>query len=196
VAERRRYRGAGRPPGARWAGPSTASSAAAPAADADADPESVARGICLRLLTGAPKTRHQLAAALARRGVAAEVATAVLDRFTDVGLIDDAAFARAWIGTRQRGRGLARRALATELHHRGVDAEVARAALEVVDSADEEAAGRALLRRRAAAYAHLDRPVAARRLAGMLARRGYPGALAARLVTEQLNEAVELDDGA
>ncbi len=120
----------------------------------------------------------------------------MLDRFTDVGLIDDAAFARAWIGTRQRGRGLARRALATELHHRGVDAEVARAALEVVDSADEEAAGRALLRRRAAAYAHLDRPVAARRLAGMLARRGYPGALAARLVTEQLNEAVELDDGA
>jgi regulatory protein len=79
------------------------------------DPESVARGICLRALTGAPKTRQQLADLLATRGVPDDAAEAVLDRYTEVGLIDDAAFARAWVSSRQAGRGLARRALSSEL---------------------------------------------------------------------------------
>ena len=73
------------------------------------DPESVARGICLRALTGAPKTRQQLAELLSARGVPDDAAEAVLDRYTEVGLIDDAAFARAWVSSRQAGRGLARR---------------------------------------------------------------------------------------
>src|ERR1700744_4712579 len=59
------------------------------------DPEAKARQICLRLLTIAPKTRAQLSQAMRRGGVPAETAEAVLDRFTDVGLIDDAAFGRA-----------------------------------------------------------------------------------------------------
>ena len=46
------------------------------------DPESVARGICLRALTGAPKTRQQLADLLAQRGVPDDAAATVLDRFT------------------------------------------------------------------------------------------------------------------
>ena len=89
-----------------------------------ADPEAVARGICLRALTGAPKTRQQLADLLANR-VPDEAAEAVLDRYVEVGLIDDAAYARAWVSSRQAGRGLARRALSAELRAKGVDAEVA-----------------------------------------------------------------------
>src|SRR5829696_959849 len=81
------------------------------------DPESVARAICLRLLTGQPRTRSELAAALARRGVPGEAAAAVLGRFAEVGLIDDRAFAAAWVGSRHAGRGLAR-ALAAELRRR------------------------------------------------------------------------------
>ena len=89
------------------------------------DPETAARGICLRALTGAAKTRKQLADLLAKKGVPDEAATAVLDRFTEVGLIDDAAFARAWVSSRQAGRGLARRALSAELRAKGVEPEVA-----------------------------------------------------------------------
>ncbi|MDK3257848.1 regulatory protein RecX [Blastococcus capsensis] len=157
--------------------------------DEAGDPEQVARALCLRALTGAPKTRQQLADLLAGRGVPDEAAEAVLDRFTDVGLIDDAAFARAWVSSRQAGRGLARRALAAELRAKGVDPETAAEAVQVVDDDDEREAARRLVERRARGMGRLDRATAARRLIGMLARKGYNGGLAAAVVREALDEA-------
>jgi regulatory protein len=77
----------------------------------DADQESVARRILLERLTGAPRSRAELEKSLAKKHVPAHVARKLLDRFTEVGLVDDEAFARAWVESRQRGRGLARRAL-------------------------------------------------------------------------------------
>jgi regulatory protein len=151
------------------------------------DPESVARAICLRALTGAPKTRKQLADLLARRGVPAGAAVAVLDRFTEVGLIDDAAFARAWVDSRQAGRGLGRRALRAELHAKGVDAELAAEALALVDDEGERSAAQELVRRRLRGMGRLDRATATRRLLGMLARKGYGGALAAAVVRDALD---------
>ena len=71
---------------------------------------------------------------LARRGVPDEVAERVLDRFGEVDLIDDAAYARAWVESRHSGRGLARRALAYELRQRGVADADAAEALEAVDA--------------------------------------------------------------
>src|SRR3954464_5459336 len=83
-----------------------------------ADPESVARKILLDQLTGRARSRSDLAAKLAQRDVPADVATRLLDRFEEVGLVDDAAFAREWVAQRQEGRGLARRALAQELRRK------------------------------------------------------------------------------
>jgi regulatory protein len=158
------------------------------------DPESAARGLCLRALTGAPKTRQQLADLLESREIPEDAATAVLDRFTEVGLIDDAAFARAWVNSRQAGRGLARRALAQELRAKGVDSEVAAEAVELVDDEDERAAARRLVERRAGSMSRLDRATATRRLMGMLARKGYNGGLAAAVVREVLDGALhEMD---
>jgi len=152
------------------------------------DPESVARSICLRALTGAAKTRQQLADLLARRGIPEDAAVAVLDRFTEIGLIDDAAFARAWVGSRQAGRGLARRALRAELNAKGVDAEVAAEAVALVDDDDERVAARELVRRRLASMRRLDRATATRRLMGMLARKGYSGGLSASVVRDALDQ--------
>jgi regulatory protein len=157
------------------------------------DPESVARGICLRALTGAPKTRQQLADLLSRRGVPDDAAEAVLDRFTEVGLIDDAAYARAWVSSRQAGRGLARRALSAELRAKGVDAEVAAEAVDLVDDEDERAAALRLVERRVGGMRRLDRATATRRLIGMLARKGYSGGLAAAVVREALDGAASDD---
>ncbi|MGY1718887.1 regulatory protein RecX [Blastococcus sp. SYSU DS0552] len=158
------------------------------------DPEQVARSICLRALTGAPKTRQQLADLLATRGVPDDAAEAVLDRFTEVGLIDDAAFARAWVSSRQAGRGLARRALSAELRAKGVDPETAAEAVEAVDDDDEREAARRLVARRVGSMRRLDRATATRRLIGMLARKGYNGGLAAAVVREALDEAELGDD--
>ncbi|GAA4897973.1 hypothetical protein GCM10023237_15660 [Streptomyces coeruleoprunus] len=112
------------------------------------DPAEQARGICLRLLTGMPRTRKQLADALRKRGIPDEVADEVLSRFEDVGLIDDAAFAGAWVESRHHGRGLARRALARELRTKGVDSALIDEAVAQLDPEQEEATARELVQRK------------------------------------------------
>ena len=165
--------------------------------DPAADPEAVARQICLKMLTAAPRTRAQLAAALARRRVPAEGAEAVLERFAEVQLIDDGMFARAWVESRHHGRGLARRALAAELRQRGVESDDIQAAVGGLDPEQEYATARALVERRLAGSRGLARPARFRRLMGVLARKGYPEALAYRVVREALeyeSSEAEFDD--
>ena len=152
----------------------------------DADPESVARKILLDQLTGQARSRADLAAKLAQRHVPADVATRLLDRFEEVGLVDDAAFAREWVTQRQEGRGLARRALAQELHRKGIADDVAREALDQIDESDEVEAARMLVRRKLRSVRGLESDKAVRRLVGMLARKGHSSSVAYRVVREEL----------
>jgi regulatory protein len=154
--------------------------------DAEPDQESVARSIALRQLTAAPRSRTQLAEAMAKRDVPEEVADRVLDRFTEVGLVDDAAYAEVLVRSRHAERGLSRRALAMELRRKGVDDEIAQEALAQVDDADEEQAARALARKKLRATRGLDREVRLRRAYGALGRKGYGGSLVSRVVREEL----------
>ncbi|GGO66039.1 regulatory protein RecX [Nonomuraea cavernae] len=155
----------------------------------------MARAICLRLLTMAPKTRAQLAEALRKRDVPDEAAEAVLDRFSELGLINDEAFAEAWVDSRHHGRGLAKRALAAELRHRGVDSETVNEAVERLDPDQELETARRLVGRKLSGTRHLDSQARTRRLAGMLARKGYPPGLAFRVIREALEqEGVEVED--
>ena len=165
------------------------------AADAgpDADPEALARQICLRLLTTAPRTQAQLASALRRRGVPEDAAAAVLTRFAEVNLIDDAMFARAWVDSRHYGRGLASRALGAELRQRGVPRDDIQAALSELSPDVELETARALIARRMPGTAGMPVPARIRRLAGVLARKGYSPGLAYRVVRDAL-EAEAGDD--
>jgi regulatory protein len=159
---------------------------AAAAAEVLADPEGVGRTILLDSLTGQARTRQELADKLAKREVPDEVATELLDRFTEVGLIDDASYARQWVESRHRSRGLAPRALAQELRRKGVGDEEAKAALEQIDEDDQRDAARALVDKKLRSMRGLDPQVATRRLAGLLARKGYPAGLAFSVVREAL----------
>ncbi|MGW6457372.1 recombination regulator RecX [Streptomyces sp. NPDC055078] len=152
------------------------------------DPAERARAICLRLLTGTPRTRKQLADALEKREIPPEVAEEVLSRFEDVGLINDAAFADAWVESRHHGRGLARRALARELHRKGVDPSLVDEAVGRLDPGQEEETARELVARRLGSTRGLDRDRRIRRLAGMLARKGYGEGVALRVVRRALEE--------
>lgn len=152
----------------------------------DESPENVARQIALRLLESQPRTRADLAQAMARRGVPADAATAVLDRFTEVGLIDDEAFANAWVTSRHSGRGLGRRALSQELRKRGVDDETVRQAVATVSADDERTAAVDLVERRLRTMTGLPRDTQIRRLVGMLARKGFSQSLAMSVVLEAL----------
>ncbi len=148
----------------------------------------MARAICLRMLTDQPRTRSELAAAMAERGVPDEAAETVLARFDEVGLINDVAFADAWVESRHRGRGLGRRALAQELRRRGIDNETVAGALEQLDPETEEATARALVERKLRSSRGLPTAKRVNRLAGMLARKGYPPGLAIRIVRQALAE--------
>ncbi|MFJ8545693.1 recombination regulator RecX [Streptomyces sp. NPDC093586] len=152
------------------------------------DPVEQARAICLRLLTGTPRTRKQLAEALRKREIPDEAAEEVLSRFEEVGLINDSAFADAWVESRHHGRGLARRALARELRTKGVDSTLIDAAVSQLDSEQEEETARELVARKLRATRGLDRDKRLRRLAGMLARKGYPEGMALRVVRQALEE--------
>jgi len=123
---------------------------------------------------------------MARRDVPQDVATRVLDRFTEVGLVDDAEYARMLVRTRHAERGLSRRAIAVELRRRGIADEVATDALEQVDADDEEAAAAELVRRKLRATRGLDPQARLRRVVGTLGRKGYAPALVLRLAREEL----------
>ena len=157
-----------------------------PSEPTSGDPEARARQICLRLLTAEPRTRAELAQALRRSGIPAEVAEAVLGRFTDVGLIDDAAFARAWVESRHHSRGLSRRTLSVELRRHGVDTDEIREAVDTLDPEQEVATARRLVEQKMASTRGQPPEVRARRAAGLLARKGYPPSLAYRLIKETL----------
>jgi regulatory protein len=173
-----------------WTGERAAEPPPDPVADGpDADHESVARKILLDALTGAARSRRELRDKLAKKAVPDELAERLLDRFTEVGLVDDEAFARSWVESRQRSRGLARRALAQELRHKGVDDETARTALDDLDPSLEERAAHDLVRKKLRSMRGVDHATATRRLAGALARKGYPAGVAFAVVREELARA-------
>src|SRR5664279_3077213 len=155
--------------------------------DPPGDPESVARAICLRQLDQRARTRSELAATLRRRGVPDDAATSVLDRFTDVGLIDDGALADGYAMAVHRERGLAGRAVAMKLRRRGIDEAAVQAALGQIDAESEARAARLLVARRRKSLQGLEPQAQARRLVGLLARRGYPPGLALEIVRESLD---------
>jgi regulatory protein len=152
------------------------------------DPEASAMAVCLRLLTVAPRTRAQLEEALHRRGVPPRAADAVMERLIRAKLIDDAAFAQAWVETRHYSRGLARRALSAELRQRGVDEGQVQDAVAELSPEQEEAAARRMVAAKLAATRGRPLPTRMRRLMGLLARKGYPPGLAYRVVREALDQ--------
>lgn len=180
----RHRRGAHRPRSGEPGEASESGSGARP----PSDPEAAAREICLRLLTLAPKTRAQLAEALARKGVPQEVAERTLSRFTEVGLIDDEAFAQAWVRSRHSGKGLAPRALSAELRRRGVADETIKEAVAELHPEEIEESARDLVVRRLPATRSLEPDRRLRRLVGVLARKGYSPGLAYRVVKDVLEE--------
>lgn len=167
------------------------------ASDADADPYAVARTIVLDQLVTRARSRSELRTTLARRGVEEEVAETVLDRMEEVRLVDDEAFAGEWVRSRHRSRGLAGRALSQELRHKGIDDDLARAALEEIDPASERMAAEALVRKKIRTTRGLERQVRVRRLMGMLARKGYGSGVALSVINDALAaEGVQgLEDG-
>lgn len=152
----------------------------------ESDPRERAREIALRQLSFSARSRHQLAAAMIERDVPEVIVEEILDRFEEVGLVDDAEYAAMLVRTRHQERGLARPALAQELRRKGIAGPLAEAALDQVDADDERAAAHDLVERRLRSMGPVEPAKRRQRLYAMLARRGYSTAVAVSVVDEAL----------
>ena len=150
--------------------------------DGEADPAAVARAIVLGKLAARAHTRHELAQTLRAKKVPEVVAQQLLDRMASVGLVDDTAFAFAWVESRHQRRHLSAPALRRELQAKGVDRDTIEAALAQVDNDAELLAAQVLVERKQAAMADLSDQVRYRRLAGLLSRRGFGPAVITRVL--------------
>jgi len=153
----------------------------------DVDPENVARQILLRRLTDQPRSRAELAESLAKKNVPDDIAQRMLDRFEELGLVNDEEFARMWVQSRQRARGLTPRVLSLELKRKGVDDDVIREVLADLNPDEERAAAHRLVQKKLRSMGGLDDTTRIRRLTGMLARKGYAPQVAFDVVRAELD---------
>jgi regulatory protein len=146
--------------------------------------------LCLRLLTARARTRAELSGQLTKRGYPDDIRDRVLDRLAAAGLVDDTDFAEEWVRSRRAKAGQSKRALAAELQTKGVDNDVITRALDGLGAdAERERAEqlvRARLHREALGGDGKDEVRVSRRLAAMLARRGYSQTLAGEVVVAEL----------
>lgn len=162
----------------------------------EADPVSVAKNICLKLLTSRARTRSELAAKLAERNIPLEASTSALDRLEKVGIIDDAAYAEAFVRSRRRDRALGRAALRRELRNKGVDGDTIEAALSGIDDDSERERAADLVRSRLDSAIFAGPQAARRRLMGLLARRGYSPSVSIAVINDALRGFAEPADQA
>jgi regulatory protein len=150
--------------------------------------DELARALCLRLLTARARTRAELAGQLAKRGYPDDISARVLDRLTDVGLVDDAGFAEQWVHSRRANAGKGKRALAAELHTKGVDNDVITSVLGGINPAAERGRAEQLVRARLRQenLSDADDARVSRRLVAMLARRGFGQTMAYEVVSAEL----------
>jgi len=145
--------------------------------------EAIAAAIAfvLRSTRARPKTAAEVRAKLSDHAYDTAVIEAAIARATELGAIDDAAFARAWVADRGIVRGYSSARLRQELQRRRVPQPLIDEALEQLDERDELAVATDLARMRAQRMpATLPPEAVARRLLGFLARRGYSESLARR----------------
>ena len=135
--------------------------------------ETRARNVLLHQLARSAKSTSQLRKILEQREIPTDIAEKVIDRFTEVGLIDDAAYAETIVNSRRNYKGLAKSAIKRELNEKGVSQELVEEAISGITAEDDFESAKQLATRRFRQMAHLERDVRTRRLAGYLQRKGY-----------------------
>lgn len=138
--------------------------------------EARARNVLLFQLSKGAKSTKQLREILEKREIDRPIADAIIERFIEVGLIDDRAFAQTLVSSRSKFRGLSISAIRRELAQKGVDQQIIDEALVELTADSELAKAFELATRRIRQMSHLEPDVRQRRLAGYLGRKGYPSA--------------------
>ncbi|HEX2780878.1 MAG TPA: regulatory protein RecX [Gemmatimonadaceae bacterium] len=148
------------------------------------------------MLTARARSAADLERHLVRKGEPVELAKAAVERLRAAGFLDDASFARQFVRSKSLGAGLATRRLRQELARRGVERDVADAALDEVfaeENVDEQEGAEAVARKRLRSLASEDGATRRRRLYAYLARRGYDPDTIARTLERVLSSDGSVD---
>jgi regulatory protein len=158
---------------------------------AETDPE-VVLAAALRFLEVRPRSIREVRRRLDMAGFPTQLVEAALERLEELDFLDDEAFARSWVESRDRARPRGERALRSELAQKGV-------AREIVDRilaerrpageggtggdgpADDSAAERLLARHGRTLARVTDPRVRRQRAYALLARNGFDPDVAARV---------------
>nr|WP_308119246.1 regulatory protein RecX [Rhodococcus sp. BP-332] len=160
-----------------------------------------AKDAALRLLTDRARSRVELEQRLAAKGFTDEIITSVLDRLTEIKLVDDRDFAHQWVRSRHTYSGRGKQALRTELRTKGIEPGIAAEALDTIEPEDERERARDLVVKKLRAPAlrsslgddiedprerRAQRDKVVRKLVSMLARRGFAQGMAFDVVRTEL----------
>ena len=150
--------------------------------DAVDDPE-IVLAAALRFLEARQRSTAEVRRRLIGAGYREELVTGAIGQLTELGMLDDAAFAQTWVESRDRARPRSERALRRELAVKGIDREIVEGTMDerAAGSPDADAeAARRLLQRNAGALARVPDPRARRERAyALLARNGFDSEVAA-----------------
>jgi regulatory protein len=133
----------------------------------------------LRFLEARARSTAEVRRRLTSAGFRRELVDGAVERLTELGVLDDAQFARAWVESRDRARPRGERALRQELALKGVDRSVSDEVLEERREAgqgtevDLEAARRLLARNERSLKRVADPRARRQRAYSLLARNGF-----------------------
>ena len=151
-----------------------------------------AKQVLLRRLSHAPRTRKELAKDLKDKDISDEVANIALDRFEEVGLINDQALASNYVSSQHERKGIGKNALRQQLRAKGVSDDVALEAISQISDDQEFQAAFALACKKIRSLQKDDAKTQLRKIVGVLARKGYSSNLAFRVAKEVITD---LPDG-
>jgi len=151
-----------------------------------------AKQVLLRRLSHAPRTRKELAKDLKDKDISDEVANVALDRFEEVGLINDQALASNYVSSQHERKGLGKNALRQQLRAKGISDDMALEAISQISDDQEFQAAFALACKKIRSLQRDDAKTQLRKIVGVLARKGYSSNLAFRVAKEVITD---LPDG-
>ena len=151
-----------------------------------------AKQVLLRRLSHAPRTRKELAKDLKDKDISDEVANVALDRFEEVGLINDQALASNYVSSQHERKGLGKNALRQQLRAKGISDDMALEAISQISDDQEFQAAFALACKKIRSLQRDDAKTQLRKIVGVLARKGYSSNLAFRVAKEVISD---LPDG-
>ena len=152
------------------------------------DQNQIAKQVLLRRLSNAPRTRKELAQDLKKKKIEEDIAQIALDRFEELGLINDQTFSENYVSTTHERRKLGKKALKQQLRSKGVSEEIAIQAISQISEDDEFKAALALALKKIRSIQKDDPQSQIRKIVGLLARKGYSSTLSFQVAKEVVND--------